>query len=52
MNILVVYTHPHKKSLNGAFLEHTVKGLKQNRTVENIEILDLYREKKQSAYLP
>jgi len=44
MNVLVIYTHPHKKSLNGAFLEKTLGGLNKNEKVGNIEILDLYEE--------
>ncbi|MDC7231619.1 MAG: NAD(P)H-dependent oxidoreductase [Spirochaetales bacterium] len=44
MNALVVFTHPNKKSLNGAFLERTLKGLKQNERINNIDVLDLYEE--------
>lgn len=45
MNVLVIYTHPHKKSLNGAFLEKTLKGLDSNQSVKNVELLDLYEER-------
>lgn len=44
MNALIIYTHPNKKSLNGAFLESTIEGLELNSKIENIEILDLYSE--------
>lgn len=44
MNVLIIYTHPHKKSLNGAFLESTLNGLKLNNQVDKIELLDLYSE--------
>ncbi len=44
MNILVIYTHPNKKSLNGAFLEKTMDGLNVNSKVDNVELLDLYTE--------
>ncbi len=44
MNVLIIYTHPHKKSLNGAFLESTLNGLKLNNRVNEIEVLDLYKE--------
>lgn len=44
MNILIVYTHPNKESLNGAFLEKTLSGLKKNNKVKQIEVLDLYSE--------
>ena len=44
MNVLVIYTHPHKDSLNGAFLKKTISGLGNNETVKNIEVLDLYEE--------
>jgi len=44
MNVLVIYTHPHKKSLNGAFLEKTLQGLDKNEKVHSVEVLDLYEE--------
>lgn len=44
MNVLVVFTHPHKKSLNGAFLEAVEKGLENNRKVNEYKTLDLYAE--------
>lgn len=44
MNALVVYTHPNKNSLNAAFLEKTMEGLKVNNKIDNVELLDLYKE--------
>lgn len=44
MNTLIVYTHPNRKSLNGSFLESTIRGLKANKNVTDVEILDLYGE--------
>ncbi|MBF9016308.1 MULTISPECIES: NAD(P)H-dependent oxidoreductase [unclassified Oceanispirochaeta] len=44
MNVLVIYTHPHRKSLNGAFLERTLQGLDRNEKVNDVEVLDLYKE--------
>lgn len=44
MNVLVIYTHPNRESLNAAFLEKTVSGLKQNSGVKEIEVVDLYAE--------
>jgi len=44
MNALIIYTHPSRNSLNGAFLEKAMTGLKANPDVNNIEVLDLYAE--------
>lgn len=44
MNILVIYTHPHRNSLNGSFLQKTLEGLEINKKVDNLEVLDLYKE--------
>lgn len=44
MNILIVYSHPNRESLNGAFLDKTLEGLKANDAVSEIEVLDLYGE--------
>jgi len=44
MQVLVVYTHPHRKSLNGAFLDKTIAGLGSNESVKHVEVLDLYEE--------
>jgi len=44
MNVLVIYTHPHRKSLNGSFLQKTLDGLDHNKSVNQVDILDLYKE--------
>lgn len=44
MNVLVVFSHPTRKSLNGAFLETTLDGLSLNPEIDMVEVLDLYAE--------
>lgn len=44
MNILVVFSHPNRKSLNGGFLDAALNGLKLNSEIDRIEVLDLYKE--------
>ncbi len=44
MRALIVFAHPNRKSLNGAFLEKTLKGLEANPDISEVEILDLYKE--------
>ena len=44
MNTLVVYSHPRRNSLNGAFLDRTLKGLNANPGIDNTDVLDLYAE--------
>lgn len=44
MKALIIYTHPTKKSLNGAFLERVKAGLEENIKIAEIEVLDLYEE--------
>ncbi len=44
MNTLVVYSHPRRNSLNGAFLDRTLKGLDANPEIGHTEVLDLYAE--------
>ncbi len=29
MNVLIIYTHPHHNSLNGAFFKEIMKGVKK-----------------------
>jgi NAD(P)H dehydrogenase (quinone) len=43
MNILIIYAHSNKKSLNHAILENVVKGLKEVN--QKFEVIDLYAEK-------
>ena len=44
MKTLVIYTYPHRQSLNGAFLEKTLEGLHQNPVLTEVRVLDLYGE--------
>ena len=44
MNILIIYTHPNHESLNYAFLEHTLKGISENKNIHNVKAVDLYKE--------
>lgn len=44
MNILVVYTHPNHESLNYAFLQKTLSGIKANPSQSNVKVLDLYQD--------
>jgi len=44
MNILIIYTHPNPKSLNHAFLEQTLEGISRNRSIDEVRVMDLYRE--------
>jgi len=44
MNILVVYTHPNKESLNYAFLQHVLDGCNSNENVKEVRVIDLYAE--------
>jgi len=45
MNVLIIYTHPHHNSLNGAFLKEILKGSEGNPNVQEVKIIDLYQEK-------
>ena len=40
MNILIIYTHPNHKSLNYAFLDHCLQGIKENDTVTQVKTVD------------
>lgn len=44
MNLLIIYTHPHHNSLNGAFLKEIMKGSEENPLVHEVKIIDLYKE--------
>jgi len=44
MNVLVVFSHPERNSLNGEFLNKTLEGLKLNSAVAEVRVLDLYAE--------
>ncbi|MNB70619.1 hypothetical protein D3C81_270000 [compost metagenome] len=44
MNTLIVYAHPSRESLNGAFLEAVLQGIRQSGGNGETEVLDLYAE--------
>lgn len=44
MNILVVYTHPNHQSLSYAFLQEVIRGSKENTSIQEVKVLDLYEE--------
>ncbi|WP_342563554.1 NAD(P)H-dependent oxidoreductase [Paenibacillus sp. FSL R7-0345] len=44
MNTLVIYTHPNHQSLSYAFLQEVLRGSRDNETVKEIKVLDLYEE--------
>ncbi|MBI9106345.1 MAG: NAD(P)H-dependent oxidoreductase [Spirochaetales bacterium] len=44
MNILVVFSHPNRQSLNGEFLNKTLEGLRLNPAATEVKVLDLYSD--------
>ncbi|MFD0959683.1 NAD(P)H-dependent oxidoreductase [Paenibacillus chungangensis] len=44
MKTLVIYTHPNHESLNYAFLQKTLQGMKENPYIQEVKVLDLYAE--------
>ncbi|MBI9101110.1 MAG: NAD(P)H-dependent oxidoreductase [Spirochaetales bacterium] len=44
MHILIVFSHPNRESLNGAFLDKAIEGLKLNPEKVEVEVLDLYSD--------
>jgi len=40
MNVLIVYAHPERRSLNGAINDFTVEGLRANG--HDMQVSDLY----------
>lgn len=42
MNTLVIYAHPHRESLNGAFLRKTLEGLGAHPGHPEVRVLDLH----------
>lgn len=44
MNLLIVYTHPNHDSLNHAFLEAVLQGIKNHPKELAYQVLDLYQE--------
>ncbi|BAU28441.1 NAD(P)H dehydrogenase (quinone) [Aneurinibacillus soli] len=45
MKTLVIYTHPNHQSLSYAFLQKVIQGGRENPTISEIKVLDLYEEK-------
>lgn len=45
MKTLIVYTHPTRDSLNGAFLQEVVRGCGANPLAGEVQVTDLYAEK-------
>ncbi|GAF65499.1 NAD(P)H dehydrogenase [Bacillus sp. TS-2] len=44
MNVLIVFTHPNHQSLSYSFLQAVLQGCKENNVIQNVQVLDLYRE--------
>ncbi len=44
MKVLIVYTHPNRQSLNGAFLQQAIAGLHANQNVSEVRTVDLYAD--------
>lgn len=44
MNTLIVYSHPNRDSLCGAFLNSTLKGIENSAEDHQVQILDLYQD--------
>lgn len=44
MNVLIIFTHPNRESLNGAFLKNVLEGCMENDFIKDIQLLDLYEE--------
>ncbi|TYP72364.1 NAD(P)H-dependent oxidoreductase [Paenibacillus methanolicus] len=45
MNVLVIFTHPNHQSLSYAFLQQVLKGIRENTSVREVQVADLYAEK-------
>ena len=44
MKVLLIYTYPNHNSLNYTFLQHIIKGSKENSKISELQVLDLYEE--------
>jgi NAD(P)H dehydrogenase (quinone) len=44
MNVLIIFTHPNHESLSYAFLQEVMRGCKENNRVNEMRVLDLYKE--------
>ncbi len=45
MKTLIIYTYPNHQSLNYSFLQEVVKGCKENPYINELQVVDLYKEK-------
>lgn len=45
LNTLVIYAHPHRDSLNGAFLRRTLESLGARPDRPEVRVIDLYEQK-------
>lgn len=44
MKMLIVYTYPNHSGLNYSFLQKVIKGSKENPSIKEFQLLDLYEE--------
>jgi NAD(P)H dehydrogenase (quinone) len=44
LKTLVIYTHPNHHSLSYAFLQVVLRGCEENPNIEEVQVLDLYKE--------
>jgi len=44
MKMLVIYTHPNDQSLSHAFLQEVIRGSKENPNIDEVQVVDLYKE--------
>lgn len=44
MKLLVIYTHPNHQSLSYSFLQKVIQGSKENPSIREVQVLDLYEE--------
>jgi NAD(P)H dehydrogenase (quinone) len=44
VKVLIIYTHPNHQSLSNAFLQEVVSGCGKNSSIQDVQILDLYKE--------
>jgi len=42
--MLVIYTHPNDQSLSHAFLQEVIRGSKENPNIDEVQVVDLYKE--------
>jgi NAD(P)H dehydrogenase (quinone) len=44
MKVLIIYTHPNHQSLSYAFFQEVIRGCEKNPSIQDVQILDLYKE--------